>query len=83
MTRDEARRQAIEAARQGVYDQLGPGEPWDWDGMAQAAVEAYERAMADAGWRMQPIVGESSPRLERPHRSDTSAAMLEPDDAGG
>ena len=69
MTREEARRRAVEAAAKGVCDSLdgcgnrpcdyfGGERPatckrWrDYQHEADAAIAAYERAMADAGWRM-------------------------------
>lgn len=54
MTRDEARRRAVEAAARALSATVGCDEP-KCAACEQAGVDAiaaYERAMADAGWRM-------------------------------
>ena len=51
MTRDEARRRAVEAAgKQWGY--ADSNQAADAPDPIEAAIAAYERAMADAGWRM-------------------------------
>lgn len=52
MTKDEARRRAVEAA-QGEY--LGIWHGATSGEITEAMLSAYERAMADAGWRMARV----------------------------
>lgn len=63
MTRDEARRRAVEAATRALSATVGCDEP-KCAACEQAGVDAiaaYERAMADAGWRMVRDVGKKDP----------------------
>lgn len=55
MTHDEARRRAVEAAKTAWWNAPVRGSPWD---DALDAIAAFERAMADAGWRLVRDVGE-------------------------
>lgn len=59
MTKDQARRRAVEAAAQaawGVYwGSLLPRQEATARNDMVNAIAAYERAMADAGWRMARV----------------------------
>lgn len=64
MTRDEARRRAVEAAADeaGIvfYQAMNGNATLRQADALVLALLAYERAMADAGWRMVRDVGERS-----------------------
>ena len=50
MTRAEARRRAVEAAGEALLGDVD--KHWQARRLSDKAISAYERAMADAGWRM-------------------------------
>lgn len=51
MTHPEARRRAVEAAVVETWEPTDHDDP-HMRGIVNTAIAAYERAMADAGWRM-------------------------------
>lgn len=59
MTRDEARRRAVEAAREAERTAIPGGSAFD---AVKLIADTYERAMADAGWRMVRDCGDSEPQ---------------------
>ena len=92
MTRDEARRRAVEAMREtAMRNHIAPLS----EGDALDLINTAERAMADAGWRWARDCGEmevktiptllaKSPEVSRAEGWNACrAAMLAPDDAGG
>lgn len=69
MTREEARRRAVEAAwREMETASTESARPYSGRVVSpfEAAIAAYERAMADAGWRMVRDVGKSGPQPWEP-----------------
>ena len=66
MTHDEARRRAVEAALKAFRDDQGAFGDGTLECAIGAAIAAYERAMADAGWRWVRDCGEA-PDPMNPH----------------
>ena len=56
MTPDEARRRAVEAAVCETWEPTDHDDP-HMRGIVETAIAAFERAMADAGWRWVRDVG--------------------------